>query len=275
VNNNDNDNIGDVDDLSINRMQSIYAYACEVLDALDVKWGPAHIEIMWREKEEVPVLIEANVGRWHGQDTVTLCNMAYNCNAVALTLDAYLSNGIEKESPLKSVDETPSTNIVPSTSTKTSSLEAYQQHRLSAYHRWTAVPPTPYKRTRCAGRIVHLMSHVEGILSEPPHHIDQILGIHDVIDLDNIDVKNNPINDHSQNDNDNDFDRKESNKHVFKSLFRFASKYDAEDIGQWIPKTIDLHTTAGYALLLHPEKNVVDTDYFKLVELQLDMFSVI
>lgn len=281
VNNNDNDNIGDVDDNSINRMESIYAYASEVLDALDVKWGPAHIEIMWREKEELPVLIEANVGRFHGQDTVTLCNMAYDCNAVALTLDAYLSNGIERESPLlfKSVDETQPTNIVSFTSTRTSSVEGYQQQQMSAYHRWIAVPPTPYKRTRCAGRIVHLMSHVEGILSEPPHHTDQILGSHDVIDVDNIYIKNNPNNDHSQNDNDNDSDRKEnhleSNKHVFKSLFRFASKYDAEDIGLWIPKTIDLHTTAGYALLLHPEKCIVDTDYSKLVELQLDMFSVI
>jgi len=272
--NNDTSN----DEKNVHRMQSIYAYACQVLDALEVKWGPAHIEIMWREEEEILVLVEANVGRWHGQDTKTLCNLAYDCNAVSLTLDAYLSNGVEEEAtPVHESMAQPTPvheSVVQPTdtmSTGPSSVEAYQ-HRLSAYHRWTAVPPTPYRRTRCAGRIVHLISHVEGVLSEPPHHVDHILASDD--SQHNGDDNCNT----SESQMDNNSNRKENleyDKHVFKSLFRWASKYDADDIGQFIPKTIDLHTTAGYALLLHPDKGIVDLDYFNLVELQLDMFSVI
>jgi hypothetical protein len=201
--------------------------------------------------------------------------MAYDCNAVSLTLDAYLSNGVEEETTPVYESVAQPTPVYESVVqlTDTSTTEAYQP-RLSAYHRWIAVPPTPYRRTRCAGRIVHLISHVEGVLKEPPYHTDQILASDD---SQNNDEENcNKID--SQMDN-NDSDGKEyhrkDDKHVFKSLFRWASKYDANDIGQFIPKTIDLHTTAGYALLLHPEKCIVDLDYFNLVELQLDMFSVI
>ena len=50
-----------------------------------------------------PVLIEANVGRWHGQDTVTICNMCYGYNAVELTIDSILSNQKNREKLLINV----------------------------------------------------------------------------------------------------------------------------------------------------------------------------
>ena len=37
------------------------------------------------------VLIEANCGRWHGQDTVPLCNAAYGYNAPTLSIIALLA----------------------------------------------------------------------------------------------------------------------------------------------------------------------------------------
>ena len=63
----------------------------------------------------------------------------------------------------------------------------------------------------------------------------------------------------------------------FPSLLRWACKYDEDSAreGERIERTVDLHTTAGYALLLHPQRAVVEADYARLVRLQLaDMFSV-
>ena len=37
------------------------------------------------------VLIEANCGRWHGQDTVPLCNAAYGYNAPSLSIFSLLA----------------------------------------------------------------------------------------------------------------------------------------------------------------------------------------
>ena len=147
-----------LDDVVLNR---VYAFCDMVLTALDVKQGPAHIEVMilppssvdssvyvsgdgdrntydddWRHTDSTGssggsssgcndsgssdssstssgsrsgsgssdsssggsiVLIEANCGRWHGQDTVHLCNIAYGYNAPALSIIALLAAWDEKE----------------------------------------------------------------------------------------------------------------------------------------------------------------------------------
>jgi hypothetical protein len=57
----------------------------------------------------------------------------------------------------------------------------------------------------------------------------------------------------------------------FRSLVRWACKYHGYT-GEYVRKTIDLHTTAGYALLAHPEWTVIEADYQRLVTMQLDMF---
>jgi hypothetical protein len=43
--------------------------------------------------------------------------------------------------------------------------------------------------------------------------------------------------------------------------------------GERIKRTIDLSTNAGYALLVHPNKDDVDRDYFELINLQDDLFK--
>ena len=85
------------------------------------------------------VLIEANCGRWHGQDTVSLCTTAYGHNAAALSIIALLA-AMDEEDALRHWQNIPT-------------------------H-----PPVP----QCAGRIVHLVSHVEGVLTAPPKHLDTV-----------------------------------------------------------------------------------------------------
>ena len=97
---------------------------------------------------------------------------------------------------------------------------------------------------------MHLVSDVEGILKKIPKHLEKL---------------NSPK-----------FDENGELSEIsnFESLFRWAGKYDSESVGEIIEKTINLHTTAGFALLIHPDKNIVDKDYFEILELQKDMYEV-
>ena len=96
---------------------------------------------------------------------------------------------------------------------------------------------------------MHLVSDVEGILKKIPKHLEKL---------------NSPKFDENGELSENS---------IFESLFRWAGKYDSESVGEIIEKTINLHTTAGFALLIHPDKNIVDDDYFKILELQEDMYE--
>lgn len=98
---------------------------------------------------------------------------------------------------------------------------------------------------------MHLVSAVEGILKVPPRHLDRV----------------DPPTREEIGEDGND-------ALGFSSLFRWAGKYNCDSVGEMVEKTIDLHTTAGYALLIHPDKATVDSDYRDLVELQTDMYDV-
>ena len=74
-------------------IKSLMSYTFALLDVFNVRWGPAHIEIKMHPVRG-PVLIETNIGRWHGQDFCTLCNVCYGFNAVELTVDAYVSSSV-------------------------------------------------------------------------------------------------------------------------------------------------------------------------------------
>ena len=102
----------------------------------------------------------------------------------------------------------------------------------------------------CGARIMHLVSNKEGIIEKTPKYLDRLIP---------------PI-----------LEENGENSGIvqdgFESLFRWAGKYGFENIGEIIEKTINLHTTAGFALLVHPDKKIVDFDYFRIVELQKDMY---
>ena len=136
-------------------------------------------------------------------------------------------------------------------------------------------------QARCAGRILHLSSYVEGVLCQKPRHLDQILrGVDEEDELKIDEKEEKDIGKGKEKDREGRKGKSEGksindiNKNGFRSLFRWASKYDSDCIGEIIEKTINLHTTAGFALLIHPDKNIVDNDYYRLVELQKDMYQV-
>jgi hypothetical protein len=183
----------------INKITEIEDFCFRLLDNLNISFGPCHLEIKYREK---PILIEANVNRFHGQNIATIENMCYGYNQVALTRDLYVANS---KSPFAK----------------------------EALENWNNIPSRPYAVARCAARIVHLVSKHELILK-----------------------------------NDVSFDN------IFKlpTLLRYASMYDGVK-GEKIKRTIDLSTNAGYALLVHPNKDDVDKDYFELINLQDDLFK--
>lgn len=225
-------------------------YTTKVLDALDVKWGPCHLEVLLSHHNashnstshnsasydsDIPVLqeadivlVEANVGRFHGQDFVKLCTAAYGYNAVDVTVDALLSGWDEwwqaqVGGPYKSGggdgdgDDGGGDN------------EGCSEK--GAYSRWTSIPtcpPTP----RCGARIVNLVSYRQGVMLNPPAHTAEMTSL--------------------------------------PSIEKFKMNYE---VGDYVEPTIDLSTMLGYALLIHPDHAVVDSDYATLTDLQRTMLD--
>jgi biotin carboxylase len=68
-------------------VQQLYAYTCAALDALGVRFGPVHTELMLTP--EGPVLIEANC-RMDGQKCPEIVQGALGYSQVNVTCDAYL-----------------------------------------------------------------------------------------------------------------------------------------------------------------------------------------
>ena len=71
--------------------RSLTDYACAVLDALQWRWGPCHIEL--KATPRGPVLVEVNAGRFSGGDFKQLCDLCLATNAYEATLDAYDFDG--------------------------------------------------------------------------------------------------------------------------------------------------------------------------------------
>lgn len=189
------------------RLADVHNYIFEVLNALNIKWGPCHIEVKIRESGEFsmsPVLIEANCGRWHGQDFIAIANMAFGFNAVDAAIDAYSSLKIENQ---------------------------------EADIRWNAIPRV-HCPLRCFGRIMHLSSYFSGALSTP------MLG-----------------------------SSEEEMQTYLPSLFTWRPFYRGE-IGEIVQKTIDLRSTAGYAIMISQSKDALDEEYSQLLEFQKFMFTI-
>jgi len=72
------------------RQDTLFAYACDVLDALDIRYGPAHCEVKWVDGE--PVLVEigarlnGGINCWLNRDCGGVCQLD-------LAIDAYAEPG--------------------------------------------------------------------------------------------------------------------------------------------------------------------------------------
>ena len=69
--------------------EALMDYACDCLDALKWRWGPAHIEV--RYTPDGPKLIEVNAGRCNGLDFKLLADLAYGYNQFFATVAAWLA----------------------------------------------------------------------------------------------------------------------------------------------------------------------------------------
>ena len=69
------------------RAARVAAYALQVLEVLQWRWGPVHMEVMYVEArdqsglERGPVLVEANAGRLNGEEFALLADVVYGLNA--------------------------------------------------------------------------------------------------------------------------------------------------------------------------------------------------
>jgi len=114
--------------------EAVCDYATSALDALGLKWGLTHTEIIIGQEDGVCRLIEVNA-RQHNMDFAPLTMACIGYNALDMLLAAYLGN----------------TN--PSNSMKEEEDVALD---------WKLLPDRPV--TRAHGAMVHLVNHLEGEL---------------------------------------------------------------------------------------------------------------
>jgi len=70
------------------------AYVFKVLDALQIKEGPSHAEVMWLDSEAQPCLVEVGARPHGGEGTFTeLSTPCISYNQLSVTLDALEDNG--------------------------------------------------------------------------------------------------------------------------------------------------------------------------------------
>jgi len=126
--------------------QEVCSYVFKALDALGVRWGLSHVEVIVgtsRTGETQIRLVEVNC-RQHNTDFMPLANACMGYNALDMVLAAYLGDG---EGPL-----------------------------------WESIPTLPTKNAY--GAIVHFVSHVEGIISRIRFEVlEEIEDLPSVMDL--------------------------------------------------------------------------------------------
>jgi len=85
------------------RVLAEYVFGC--LDALGVKWGAGHIEVMWLTEEDAPCLVEAGT-RPHGAggNFPAMTNPVYGYDQLDVTLDAMLDPPLFAKYPVIPVE---------------------------------------------------------------------------------------------------------------------------------------------------------------------------
>jgi len=113
-------------------------YAIDSLNALDIKWGLSHVEVILDSSLQGR-LIEVNC-RQHNTDFAPMTSLCIGYNALDMLLAAYLGDIPDIDLP-----------------------EMFKEERL----RWSELPefPTP----NLLGAVVHLVSHAEGPIVDIRH----------------------------------------------------------------------------------------------------------
>jgi len=180
--------------------RAVCEYAFEALDALGVRWGLSHVEVIAGPGPDGTVrtrLVEVNC-RQHNADFVPLTNAVVGYNALDVVVDAHLGE-------------------------------------LGGDGGWDDVPTLP--STRAHGAIVHLVSHVEGRITDINYDVlAEMEGLPSVVDM-----------------------------HVYPQFM---------EVGNEVERTVDIRTDSGWIHLLNSDGDEFEGDYERIVELQRRMFDV-
>lgn len=140
--------------------EAVCNYVFDALDALDIRWGLSHVEVIVTRNTETGSiqvrLVEVNC-RQHNTDFIPLTNACVGYNALDMVLAAYLGQSD------KSSHEYP---------------EETAHLRLA----WESLPALP--TTRAHGAIIHFVSHVSGKISRINYEVfDQMEELPSVMDM--------------------------------------------------------------------------------------------
>ena len=194
----------------------IYQYLDDCLNALDIRWGVTHSEIIITA--DGPRLVEVNC-RQHNMDFVPLTDNAIGYNLYDMLLSAYLGrDDDENESENKNIDD--DTAII------------NEDEQLN----WDLIPNYPSIRMNCA--MVHLVNNKEGILKRLNEQaLYEIQAMDSVWDLE-----------------------------VYRDFLEPGISY--------IKPTQDIKSDAGWIQMLHPNKEIFERDYQRIIELMPTLFEV-
>lgn len=179
-------------------------YAVKALDALNLKWGLSHVEVMVNSEENKTCLIEVNC-RQHNTDFAPMTTICIGYNALDMLLAAYLGEYIKNETD-------------------------HDDH--NSLLDWDTVPSLPL--TRFHGAIIHLVSFVEGT-------VQQIKGLEELESLQSV-----------------------RNYEIYPSFME----------GNYVSKTVDIRTDAGWVHLMNDNVEEFWSDYHRIMNLMEDMFVV-
>ena len=142
--------------------EAVCNYVFNALDALDIRWGLSHVEVIVTRNTETGSiqvrLVEVNC-RQHNTDFMPLTNACVGYNALDMVLAAHLGENSES-----------------------TSLHEYPEEAAHLRLPWESLPALPM--TRAHGAIIHFVSHVSGKISRINYDVlDQMEELPSVMDM--------------------------------------------------------------------------------------------
>eukprot|EP00984_Skeletonema_dohrnii_P008193 scaffold3007_cov144-Skeletonema_dohrnii-CCMP3373.AAC.11 len=142
--------------------EAVCNYVFNALEALDIRWGLSHVEVIVTRNAETGSiqvrLVEVNC-RQHNTDFMPLTNACVGYNALDMVLAAYLGENDES-----------------------SSSHEYPEETVHLRLPWDSLPALP--TTRAHGAIIHFVSHVSGKISRINYEVfDQMEELPSVMDM--------------------------------------------------------------------------------------------
>ncbi len=178
--------------------EAVCNYVFDALDALDIRWGLSHVEVIVTRNTETGSiqvrLVEVNC-RQHNTDFIPLTNACVGYNALDMVLAAYLGESDE-------------------------SSHEYPEETAHLRLAWESLPALP--TTRAHGAIIHFVSHVNGKISRINYEVfDQMEELPSVMDMHvyphfleegneiekTVDIRTDTGWAHVMNDNEEEFQR--------------------------------------------------------------------